>query len=70
MFVVEKHQGKGLGKWLMKQLMKDPQLQGLRHMLLATRDAHGLYEQLGFRSLSRPDTIMELWNPDIYLEST
>jgi len=30
-------------------------LTGLRQFILSTRDAHGLYEQFGFRRLGEPD---------------
>jgi hypothetical protein len=35
--------------------------------VLATRDAHGLYEKLGFRRLVRPERHMEIVDPDVYL---
>ncbi|EAQ64329.1 acetyltransferase, GNAT family protein [Marinomonas sp. MED121] len=44
--ILDEHRGKGLGKRLIKQILAHPQLQGLRRMALATRDAHGLYEHL------------------------
>ena len=47
-FVFPDHRGRGLGKWLMECIVEHPDLQGLRRLLLATRDAHGLYEQFGF----------------------
>ena len=50
-FVLEKHRGKGISKWLVKTIIEYPDLQGLRRMLLATRDAHGLYQQFGFTLL-------------------
>ncbi|WP_435106674.1 GNAT family N-acetyltransferase [Arhodomonas sp. AD133] len=65
-FVVAAHQGRGLGKWLMRTVMDDPRLQGLRRMLLATRDAHGLYEPLGFTPLADPEMFMERWDPEVY----
>ncbi|OZG70204.1 GNAT family N-acetyltransferase [Hahella sp. CCB-MM4] len=65
-FVLEEHQGKGLSKWLMKTIIEHPKLQGFRRMVLATRDAHALYEQFGFRALANPQTFMELWVPDVY----
>ena len=34
--------------------------------MLATRDAHGLYRQVGFTSLAAPERFMEKWDPDIY----
>jgi len=43
----DNHRGKGLGKRLMEQIMLHEELQGLLG-ILATKDAHGLYEQYGF----------------------
>ena len=65
-FVLEQHQGKGLSKWLMTEIVKHPQLQGLRRMALATSDAHGLYEKFGFKALQSPSSFMELHKPDVY----
>lgn len=48
-WVDEKHRGIGLGKELVAELMNDHRLQTLRRWCLATKDAHGLYEQFGFR---------------------
>lgn len=66
-FVLESHRGRGLSKWLMEVVMGHPELQGLRRWTLATRDAHGLYEQFGFRKLTNPDRLMEIVDMDIYL---
>ena len=41
-FIIENHRGKGLSKWLMEVILAHPALQGLRRIMLATRDAHGL----------------------------
>jgi len=41
-FVDEAHRGRGLGKRLVGYLKEHPDLQGLRRLHLATRDAHGL----------------------------
>ena len=65
-YVLETHRGHGLAKQLMDRVMKHPDLQGLRRMMLATRDAHGLYAQYGFTALGAPDRIMEVLKPDIY----
>jgi GNAT superfamily N-acetyltransferase len=65
-YVLEHYRGKGLGKWLMECVMGHPALQGLRRFSLATRDAHGLYRQFGFRELSKPESMMEILRPDIY----
>ena len=65
-YVLETHRGQGLSKQLMCHVVKHPDLQGLRRMMLATRDAHGLYSQYGFTPLGAPDLIMEVLKPNIY----
>ncbi len=57
-FILESHQGHGLGKWLVQTILEHPDLQGLRRWILATRDAHGLYAQFGFAALENPDRYM------------
>ena len=64
-YVLEEHRGHGLGKWLMECVKAHPELQGLRRWLLATRDAHGLYEQFGFEPVD-PERFMEIRDPDVY----
>ncbi|WP_442871886.1 GNAT family N-acetyltransferase [Colwellia sp. 75C3] len=66
-FVLEEHRGKGISKWLMQEILAHPQLQGIRRMALATSDAHGLYQQFGFKVLGSPASFMELHQPDVYL---
>jgi ribosomal protein S18 acetylase RimI-like enzyme len=41
------HRGNGLGKKLMETIMSSKEFEGLLG-ILATQDAHGLYEQYGF----------------------
>ncbi|HVK11922.1 MAG TPA: GNAT family N-acetyltransferase [Gemmataceae bacterium] len=65
-FVLEEHRGRGLSKWLMEVITAHPDLQGLRRFMLVTRDAHGLYEQFGFRPPVRPEGHMEIHRPDVY----
>lgn len=65
-FVVEGSRGAGLGMRLMKVVMEHPSLRNLRRWMLVTRDAHGLYEKFGWRSLTNPERIMEIVDPDIY----
>lgn len=62
-FVLPEHRGQGLGKWLMECATSHPDLQGLRRWMLATRDAHGLYEQYGFTPLDDPSRFMIRRNP-------
>jgi GNAT superfamily N-acetyltransferase len=66
-FVLESFRGQGLAKWLMACIVGHPELQGLRRWLLATRDAHGLYAQFGFKPLENPTRLMERRDPDVYV---
>jgi GNAT superfamily N-acetyltransferase len=61
-FVLEDYRGQGLGKFLMQTVLEYPDLIGLRRILLATKDAHGLYHQYGFDGLVYPDRWMERFN--------
>jgi GNAT superfamily N-acetyltransferase len=65
-FMLDGHRGRGLSKWLMQVILEQPDLQGLRRWLLATRDAHGLYKRYGFDDLRFPDRWMERTSPDAY----
>ena len=62
-FVVPEFRGRGISKALMQAVLDHPELQNLRLFLLATRDAHGLYERFGFRPLAEPERMMALRNP-------
>ena len=57
-FVDESVRGRGVGKRLISAILADPRLQGLKRMMLATDDAHGLYARYGFEPLEDPDTLM------------
>jgi GNAT superfamily N-acetyltransferase len=65
-FVLETHRGQGLGKWLMQCITQHPALQNLRRWILTTRDAHGLYSQVGFTPVKAPERFMELHRPNVY----
>jgi GNAT superfamily N-acetyltransferase len=67
-FILPAHRGKGLSKWLVGFIHAHPELQGLRRWLLGTRDAHGLYRQLGWTDIS-PELaarFMQRHFPDVY----
>ncbi len=57
-FVDKQWRGNGLSKWMMDVIMSHPATLGIRRMMLATQDAHGLYQQFGFDAVGDPDTLM------------
>lgn len=65
-FILEEFRGRGLGKWLMEVVTSHPDLQGFRRWILATGDAHGLYEKYGFSGLKFPTRWMEKTAPNAY----
>jgi len=62
-FVLPEYRGRGISKTLLQTILDHPDLQNLRLFLLATRDAHGLYQRFGFQSLAEPDRWMAIQNP-------
>ncbi|HEV7607298.1 MAG TPA: GNAT family N-acetyltransferase [Steroidobacteraceae bacterium] len=65
-YVLEEHRGHGLAKVMMGEVMAHPALAGARRVMLATRDAHGLYQLSGFVEAGRAGNLMEIVRPDIY----
>jgi GNAT superfamily N-acetyltransferase len=59
-FVVPEYRQHGLGKWLVQCVVNHPEIQPVRRLMLATRDAHELYRRYGgFTLLSTPERWME-----------
>jgi GNAT superfamily N-acetyltransferase len=48
-FVFEEHRGRGLGVWLVETVLSHPDLQGMRRIVLGTKDAHELYSRFDFK---------------------
>jgi len=69
-FVVSEHRGRGVSKLLLRAMLEHPELQGLRRILLATQDAHGLYAQFGFQPLANAEHYMTIHNPDVYRDTS
>jgi GNAT superfamily N-acetyltransferase len=65
--VDEAWRGKGIGTWMMRGVVEHLTGLGVPRLVLATRDAHGVYERVGFEPFRRPDFYMELDNrpPDV-----
>lgn len=66
-FVMEDHRGRGLSKAMVEALMALPEVKGMRRLMLATRDAHGLYEKLGWSRVSDPAPLMQIRRENPYL---
>lgn len=63
-FILDSYRGRGYGKALIAAVVAHPELRGLRRLLLATRDAHGLYAQYGFTPVA-PERFMERRGPAV-----
>jgi GNAT superfamily N-acetyltransferase len=65
-YILEEHRGRGLAVWLVEVILAHPELQGLRRLMLVTRDAQGLYARFGFRTPEEPGQVMQIRRPDPY----
>ncbi|WP_276134328.1 GNAT family N-acetyltransferase [Polluticoccus soli] len=65
-YVEEEHRGQGLSRKMMEVLMEQAWVQGLRKVMLATLDAHGLYAKFGFTPMVISERYMEISRPIIY----
>jgi GNAT superfamily N-acetyltransferase len=62
-FVDSAFRAHGIGTAMLETLVNLPELAGLR-LILATRDAHSLYEKFGFEPLPQPERWMIRRGPD------
>jgi GNAT superfamily N-acetyltransferase len=60
LFIHEDYRTHGLGKWLVETVLEHPDLKEVRRWLLATHDAHGLYERFGFAAIEEPERWMQM----------
>jgi GNAT superfamily N-acetyltransferase len=65
-FVLAEERGKGYARQLIATALEHPELQGLRRWLLGTRDAAGLYKQLGFAEAPAGFSFLERLDDDVY----
>jgi GNAT superfamily N-acetyltransferase len=59
-YVLPEERGHGLGKALIATVVEHPAVRALPRVLLATADAHGLYEQYGFAQLEDTERFMAI----------
>ncbi|RFU88550.1 N-acetyltransferase [Streptomyces triticagri] len=60
-YVAPATRGTGLGTALATAVREELRPHGIRRILLATEDAHGVYAKVGFEPLARPDNWMALF---------
>ena len=65
-FILPEYQGKGLSRILMDDLVAHPDVQGLRRIMLATRDAHGLYSKYNFEKIEDSSMLMQIHTSNAY----
>ena len=58
-FIISAYRGKGLSKKLLTAVFEDSKFKQVKKWMLATSDAHGLYEKFGFKVVSNPGKHME-----------
>ncbi len=62
-FVADTHRSKGIAKAMVNFALEHPDHQNLRRWVLATRDAHDVYDACGFRPLPVPERWMARLKP-------
>lgn len=65
-FILPEHRGIGLSKWMMATIKSHPSLQAIRHWVLFTADAHGLYAQFGFIVSPASAERLMVWHDPAY----
>ncbi len=58
--VDERYRRQGLGQRMIKYILDHPDLKDVYQWLLRTKDAHGVYNKVGFNSISNPNEWMEI----------
>lgn len=53
--------GMGVARQMVRHVLEHPALATVRTWTLATKDAHGVYEPLGFKLMSAPESRAETW---------
>jgi GNAT superfamily N-acetyltransferase len=65
-YVQEEHRGNGLARRMMELLLEQGWVKGLRKIMLATLDAHGLYARFGFKPMVISERYMEMSPHAVY----
>ena len=62
-YVDEDYRRQGIGKRMIEHMLAHPEYATIYQWMLVTRDAHEVYADCGFRTLTRPLDWMELRRP-------
>jgi len=65
-FLLESYRGKDISTWLIKCILRHPELQSLRRWNLYTSNAAGFYKKMGFSNLKFPERYLEMYDPNVY----
>jgi ribosomal protein S18 acetylase RimI-like enzyme len=65
-YVLEEYRRQGLGKRLIEEVTRHPDVADVRRFVLVTRDAQSLYEPFTFKAPSNSGHYMEIFRPSIY----
>jgi GNAT superfamily N-acetyltransferase len=57
-FILEEYRGNGYSKLLLKKIFEDEKFRNVKKWMLATKDAHPLYEKFGFKKTDTPERLM------------
>jgi GNAT superfamily N-acetyltransferase len=63
-FTLPAHRGKGLATWVATAIREHPELATVSTWMLATRDAHDVYERAGYQPVPHPEYYMSVPKPD------
>ncbi|QDH80015.1 GNAT family N-acetyltransferase [Echinicola soli] len=66
-YILEEFAGAGIGKKMLSEFFAQEWFGELRRIMLATKDAHSLYEQFNFTELDKPEMIMQVLNDKFVL---
>lgn len=59
-FVDSQYRGRGIGTWLAEASVAWAEQNGIKRIILATRDAHDVYSRVGFEPLTNPERWMAI----------
>jgi len=62
-FTLPAHRGQGLASWLAAEIRNHPELKDVSSWMLATKDAHAVYERAGYRRAPHPEYYMTVPKP-------